>query len=204
MHRIAARCLVSGEWVAASHAAISNSPSCRPTSTIANCNFRKCGLFAIDSVNPNCWAGAREHLALSSADLALFQEVRLSDALRVTAEGQVKRLRWNASLSSSALTESGGWSSGVAVAARAHIGVADPANNPGIAVEHRFSLKHVNACCRGGLHVGSAYFRCLIGACGEQNISMLHAIASQLDAISGPWVIGADWNFSPSELTDTG
>ena len=98
----------------------------------------------------------------------------------------------------------GFFSAGVAVAARAHIGLADPAASPGIAAEHRFRLKHVSACCRGGLHVGSAYFHCLVGADGELNINLLHAIASQLAGINGPWVIGADWNFTPSELAGTG
>ena len=195
---------MSDEWTVSSQAAILSTPCCQPTSTIANADFRKLGLFAIDSVNPNCWSGAREHLVASSADIALFQEVRLPEDRRVVAEGQVKSLRWSASLSSAALTKSGGLSAGVAVATRAHIGMADPAASPGIAAEHRLRLKHVSACCRGGLHVGSAYFHCLIGADGEPNLNLLHAIASQLVGINGPWVIGADWNFTPSELTGTG
>ena len=61
-----------------------------------------------------------------------------------------------------------------------------------------FMLKHVAACCRGGIHMGSCYLTsCSAGVKDKRNLDNLHHMASVLNSLNGPWVIGGAWNCTP-------
>ena len=48
----------------------------------------------------------------------------------------------------------------------------------------------------------SVYPRDTIGTAGENN-ELLAELAAFIGTLSGPWVVGGDWNFSPQAMQDT-
>ena len=48
------------------------------------------GLWALDTVNPNAWPGARKYLEMSAADVVLVQEAKLRDEAIAVAEQSAK------------------------------------------------------------------------------------------------------------------
>ena len=57
------------------------------------------GLFALDSLNGNCWATAVSYSSRTAADFVCFQEARVWAAAREEAEHGMKLKQWSASLS---------------------------------------------------------------------------------------------------------
>ena len=49
------------------------------------------GLWAIDSVNPNCAAGAQKHLAQATADFVMVQELRPPSVSACMAQERIAR-----------------------------------------------------------------------------------------------------------------
>ena len=86
--------------------------------------FKQLGLWAIDTVNPNCWAAAKQYLQDSAADAALVAETKLpaGECLR-QAEMGARTIGWNACVMACAKGPGGGASAGVSVAVRGHIGM---------------------------------------------------------------------------------
>ena len=68
----------------------------------------------------------------------------------------------------------------------------------------RFNMCLVGAVCKGGINCGSAYFNSSVGIGAKVNRDLLEAIHAGLRQLAGPWLIGADWNCTPAELTATG
>ena len=53
-------------------------------------------------------------------------------------------------------------------------------------LNQRFMLKHVAACCRGGIHMGSCYLTsCSAGVKDKRNLDTLHHMASVLNSLNG-------------------
>ena len=71
-------------------------------------------------------------------------------------------------------------------------------------LQGRFTVKHVGAVCRGGLHIGSAYLNSSLGIKHKRNLDMLQAIAGVLATLKGPWVLAADFQCTPEQLEATG
>ena len=57
---------------------------------------------------------------------------------------------------------------------------------------------------KGGAHLGSVYLFNQVGVSAKCNLDLLEAVAHTLDNLVGPWIIGGDWNCSPSDLINTG
>ena len=55
-------------------------------------------------------------------------------------------------------------------------------------------MKRISAITKGGLHSGSIYLKDGVGVKSKVNIELLDAVAHTLDNITGPWIIGGDWN----------
>ena len=99
----------------------------------------------------------------------------------------------------------GGNSAGVAAGCRSHIGMREAHPVFGVAeLEQRLMIKKADCAARGGLNLGSCYLISGIGISAPQNLDLLHCLAGMLKRISGPWIIGGDWNCTPEELTATG
>ena len=95
-------------------------------------------------------------------------------------------------------------SGGTAVLTRAGSGIV-PATEHAIdeGVAHRICLSWVDAICRGGVHCMSLYLRCTEGL-SEANQAILEEASAVLATVAGPWIVAADWNFSPLVLAEAG
>ena len=71
-------------------------------------------------------------------------------------------------------------------------------------LEQRLTLKKVDCAARGGLNLGSCYLISGTGIATTKNLDLLHCLAGMLKRISGPWIIGGDFNGTPEELAATG
>ena len=68
----------------------------------------------------------------------------------------------------------------------------------------RFMMRLVGAICRGGVYVGSIYLHTTVGISARCNRDILDAVYGYLCNLSGPWIIGGDWNVTPEELESSG
>ena len=169
---------------------------------------RRHGWWAIETLNPNAWPAAAEYLNGTSADIVLVQEAKVPEGYPADAAEQTARtLKWSVSINPCAITGNGGKSAGTAVATRTHIGMSLPSAVQATSHLHakgRFSMKRISAITKGGLHSGSIYLKDGVGVRSKVNIELLDAVAHTLDNITGPWIIGGDWNCSPEDLAATG
>ena len=129
--------------------------------TLAACTrFHDAGLCAFDTFNPNCGNRALDYLSVTAADACFFQEMKCRgadlDQQARTAAGQ----GWQLAGGPARVTDRNGVSSGVAVAVRGHLGVAQPLRP----MDHqadvtRFCIRWLGSVCRGGIHLISIYLR---------------------------------------------
>ena len=164
------------------------------------------GMFALDQLNPNCWATAVSYCSRTTADFACFQETRVWAAAREETEHGMKLKQWSASISPCVAGPKGGPSAGVAVCVRSHVGMrcstVEAVKGDGIG--SRVNLKWIGAAMPGGFHCGSLYLHDGIGLDHELNLKVLQGIAARVNLLQGPLVLSADWNGTPEELVATG
>ena len=86
-------------------------------------SHRKLGLRALETANPNAWAGAKQILAESGADFIAIQEARVDQEEVADNEAAAKTLKWRASITPCLYGEGGGKSAGAAVCCRSHVGM---------------------------------------------------------------------------------
>ena len=165
------------------------------------------GLWAIDTVNHNCAAGVLQHLQSSAADLCLAQEVRTPSAESCKAqERNAKRAKWGLCITQAIVTEEGGVSAGVGIAARSHFGMFENRRAPLLAKassEGRLGSVHVGVIGKGGLHLLSIYCWCSEGLT-QRNLDVLQDAAQIINSLRGPWCLAGDFNFEPQALADCG
>ena len=166
------------------------------------------GLFAVDSYNGNCWAGAAEYLRNSGADALCLQETKVEQGQALAeAEAGISTCGWKAAIQPCAHAAEGGRSAGVAVAVRGHMGLGKPlaeAVGGRPEVMPRLAIHHWSAVCRGGVGLGACYLVAGCGVTNSRNQSILQEAANQIRSWQGPWILGGDFNCSPEELTATG
>ena len=169
-------------------------------------------MWAVDSYNGNSWNRTHGVMHSSSADAFLMQETKLTEGKSTRrAEELAASRKWKMASSPAGVTHAGATSAGVAIAVRAHHGLAG--ENSGTkkrATEDvvddcpsRFDMKWWGAYCRGGIHLGSAYLWVNEGA-SRRNLDLLQMMARRIEAVKGPWIIAGDFNMSPGELAQTG
>ena len=169
-------------------------------------SHRTKGWWAFDTANPNALNGATEYLATTGADFVAAQETKVEEADVKEKEQAIKGKGWRAAISPCIRGSGGGKSSGVAVACRNHLGMAesfDDAEFPAV-LKGRFSVKHIWAVCKGGIHFASGYLWCSIGLKHGKNQDYLQAVAGVLRTLRGPWIFAADFQNTPEELEATG
>ena len=129
-------------------------------------SHRDVGLWAIDTANPNAWGGAEEYLASSGADFVAFQETKVNGDAKEDKEAVARNIGWSTAIRPCCSGAGGGASAGVAVACRSHIGMMDSCEEDlyPSSLEGRFEIKKVGAICKGGVHLGSAYFHSSLGS----------------------------------------
>lgn len=157
----------------------------------------------IRQFQPNAWPGAKEYMARSSADFVTSQETKLAEHERTDAE---RNAGWRIVISPCTSTAAEGKSAGVAAGSKTQVGMSNsvsPHVRPAV-LRDRFTLKHVGAVCRGGIHAGSCYLiSCNAGIKDQRNLDILQLMAGILKAVKSPGGIGGDWNCTPQELLDT-
>lgn len=168
---------------------------------------RKAGLWAFDTANSNVWNGAKDYMLRTGADFLASLEARVPSWEVASMEQATRNAGWRVAISPCTITEKGGKSAGVSIACRNHVGMRNSLDKELWPSEFRdrFSLKHVGAICRGGMHLGSCYLAStLAGITAPVNLNLLHLMAGILKVMVGPWAIGGDWNCTPEELAATG
>ena len=118
-------------------------------------SHRDKGWWAIDTANPNAWGRLRKILESSAADAIALQETRAPEDGTKDHENVARNAGWNLAISACGHGQAGGESSGVAVGCRKHIGLAESCEESKLPEElkARFSVKHLGAICRGGIHL---------------------------------------------------
>ena len=92
-------------------------------------------------------------------------------------------------------------SGGTAIFAKAHIGLSTLLDQPsGELVEARLVGGHIWSWARGGLAVLGAYMFTGEGL-SARYCELLSRIEVWISLCSGPWIIAADWNVTPEQLT---
>ena len=183
----------TGTWQAESH------------TELANDDWRKDKIWAIDTSNANAWStAATAVLPRSVADIVLLQETRIhnKDAL-VRAANAATACGWRAVFAPALRTGFNSSSAGCAVCTKKGIGMHPHAVD--IIQEGsrcRFKAAWVGGVLRGGIHCCSVYLKDSVGA-SETNLNLLQEVATFLSCVKGPWVIGGDWNMSPQLLEST-
>jgi hypothetical protein len=172
----------------------------------ADDSHRDAGLWAFETYNPHAMRGASEHLALTRADFVMLQETRVPPVSVKDTESSTANAGWRMSLEGCGYGHGGGLFAGAAVACRNHVGMAVSCSDdimPEV-LRGRFKIRVVGAVVRGGINVCSCYFHSSLGIAAAPNMNILQAVAAVLSTIGGPWIIGADWNCTPEQLTKTG
>ena len=155
--------------------------------TLAACSrFRDAGLWAFDTFNPNCGSRALDYLDTTAADVCMFQEMKCRgpdlDQQARTAAGQ----GWRLAGGPAKVTDRNGVSSGVAVAVRGHLGMAQPVKPMALESDvTRFCVRWLGAVCKGGIHLISLYLRDAEGL-SQANLDILHCVAAAIAELQGP------------------
>ena len=114
------------------------------------------------------------------------------EAQAAEAEQAARGMSWSAALQPAKVTDKGGLSAGVAVAARAHIGMAGltTATESGDALRHRYTIRHCSVVQPGGINVASVYLHDCLPPGHPKNLALLHELAGHLRASGRPYIIG--------------
>ena len=164
--------------------------------TLSDDRHRACGLWAVDTMNPNSWTSAEERLLCRvAADAILMQETKVcGDEGVLKLEKAARDNGWSAVASQAWRTASNFGSGGCAVLAARGMGIAPP---PGLSVkgefQHRIAVAWVAGFVKGGIHFISIYLKDGEGL-SDGNMEILHEVASVIRQLKGPWVLAGDWN----------
>ena len=145
-------------------------------------------------------------MATSKADFVAVQEAKVEKEDKENKEAAAKGQGWRISINSCGYGEGGRKSAGVAVGCRKRIGMEESFADDDLPDElkGRFTVKHIGAVCKGGMHVASAYLQSSLGVKHKLNLDFLQAIAGVLATLKGPWVLAADFQCTPAQLEATG
>ena len=71
-------------------------------------------------------------------------------------------------------------------------------------LQGRFAVKHIGAMCKGGFRLASGYLYSSLGITHKHNMDWLQDASVVLKTLRGPWILAADFNATPEQLTETG
>ncbi len=159
----------------------------------------------IATANVTSWGSAINFLHRTDADLLLIQEHKLGEERMEAAIVWLRRRGWHAIMAPAKRGPNGGWSAGVAILAKSHLGISLPAVGSEVVCPAHVVAARVEAPgCRPFLAV-SAYLQDGDGL-GKTNMGMIQriglCIAAQGEDV--PFVIGGDFQATPQQLATTG
>ena len=166
---------------------------------------QRAGLWAFDQANANCSNGFIKFLEVTTADVVCGQEIKRPQGQQCKAfESTAKAKGWQAAAQPCGYGKQGFPSASTAVAARAHLGLAEV---PGLALggplQARMSVQWLGSIARGGIFVGSIYLHSGEGMLAR-NLRMLEEAARVLMALLGPWILAGDFQVEPQALLESG
>jgi endonuclease/exonuclease/phosphatase family metal-dependent hydrolase len=166
--------------------------------------WKRQGLCALDTVNPNCWESlTTKALPRSAADVLFTQESKLHrDDSRCAAELAARSAGWNPCLSMALATAAEAASGGCGVLARRGVGIRESDHSCKDGMQHRLCLAWVSGIIRGGIHCLSIYLKSGEGM-SEANKAILEEAAVLLGLLKGPWIVAGDFNVNPEDLAAT-
>ena len=173
--------------------------------TAFNGEFKKMGLWAFDQINPNGGKGLINYLHITAADVVCSQEVKRFEGQPCAAlESEARRAGWAMAVQACGEGKQGCPSAGTAVAARAHLGLAEvPGLSVGVQLKGRMSVKWLGGIARGGVFVGSIYLQSGVGM-STGNLRLLEEAAKLLMSLPGPWILSGDFQVGPTVLIESG
>ncbi len=186
-----------------------SAPGFSPEPEGADCDEPKddMGYYALRVLTANCtsWGSLVPLLARTEADVMLVQELRIGPEQADAKVAWLRRRGWNAIISPAVLGPNGGWSAGVAVIARQHIGLSLPMVGSEIVVAARVIAARIEAPgCRPCLAI-SCYLHDGVGL-GRDNLEVLRQLGAFITAHGDdcPFIIGGDLQVTPQEMASTG
>jgi len=179
-----------------------NDLCCPEVGSIRDRWWKECGMWAIETGNPNSWkSGCDAALKRSNADVLALQEARISSLERLdAAANEARRLGWNPVLSP-ALKAGGNMNSGGgAILARKGTGVKKMCQDSiPESMGHRLACTWVDCIIKGGVHFLNVYLKDSEGLSATNKL-LLETAAGALNGLKGPWIAQGDWNLPPETL----
>ena len=176
-------------------------PVFQPTAKQAPTRMKKQkARFKIETANTTSWKSAKRYLEKETdASLVLLQEIGAEAKDRRDHEASARKMKWNLCLHLSVVTEAGGSTSGIGVAALAHVGMGKIPGSRPLYVPSRVCLTWVNAFIPGGFIAGSIYLP--QGApTGSEGSQIWARDGEILHALGPPFVLAGDWNIEPQDF----
>ena len=164
--------------------------------------------FFAESINGSCWNTCKRRLVKLGPEVLMVvaQEVRLFDEGINEAHCWLAANGWQGLFLPAEHGEGGGASAGVAILVRSCVGLAAPPGGQEV-VPHRILAGLVQVPGDVAFIMYAGYFQDGIGCTGE-NLRMLGKFGEHAEAMTNlhgwEWCIGADFNFTPGELDDSG
>ena len=144
-------------------------------------------LWAVDTINPNCWRMAADYVACSGAYAVCIQETRLPEGPRlVDAVAEVAQEKWKLTIGACHATQAGGSSAGGATAICDHMGSCEGESKAMQTSKHlckRFKLCLWGAVAMGGGGICTICKDSGVGLKSGPNLDLLQEVA----AVLLPW-----------------
>ncbi len=161
--------------------------------------------YKVVTVNVTAWSSALAFLASTDADVLMVQEHKLGPEAAEEAVAWLRRRGWNAIMAPAEVGPNGGWSGGVAILARAHVGMGLPLAgselvHPARAVAARLEPPG------GRPHTAVCVYLCDGKGLAPCNMEILGNVGTCLN-IQGkedPFIVGGDFQMTPQEIAAAG
>ncbi len=164
-------------------------------------NFQLC----IDTVNATAWGTLKRYLRYSKAHAVLAQEHHLGPDAIAAASAWALRRGWRSVFAPALEGEGVGWRAGVAIFARAELGLSMPRAGPHVIIPGRIVAALLEAPGYRPCTLVSMYLKDGVGLNAE-NYSYLEA-AGKCVAAQGegaPFIVGGDMQMDPSAMAAAG
>ena len=176
------------------------------TTTLADQWWKKHGLWAIDSSNPNAFDAARRKiLRRSKASAVMLQETRLKTKDEIAAAKRAARREgWSAHFEPARHTDADRGSGGCGVAVKKGSGIsAISTEDLAPDTRHRLAAAWVDVIIKGGITLVSVYMADSEGL-SEKNLAVLGDATALVRSLRSPWIMAGDWNMDPRTLNAAG
>ncbi len=164
------------------------------------------GLFSLKivTINITSWGSVLDFVGVTSADVLLVQEHKLGKDQAEEAVAWLRRRGWNALFTEASTGPNGGNCAGVAVLAKAHVGLGLPLVGSEVVSTSRAVAARIEPPGSRPMVVVSAYLHDGQGL-ARCNLDLLGEIGTFISAQGEgcPFVVGADFQNTPAHLATT-